>query len=509
MTVVLKKISLVINCKKLIFLLVFFFLFSNQSAYSQRTTLKKITLHGDSLAIFLFDGNIILSSELDSTKTLITLDFSNSLLDNSVNNFQNVGNIKQINSKTKKNNVVVQIQTTEPTGYTTYFDAITKQLYVNLFNWKDLNEAEDLFHTSLLALEEGLDSIAFSYLSHSLQKGFLKASILIAVQEFKKGKINRAFKYSEIGEYHTGEYPQVLLIRSAIFNSRGDSATARVIENKYKKIAGGDIIPLKIPKLRIEGDTLSIAEIRLIDSLCQTLMQLQKDTTESEFKRFNALFDTTNNKNQEKQLVQSFYDNIPLWLQLLIGAAFASIILLLYFYFRWRTLQVKAKMSKTRQKAIEKMQSEKIKDKTTKPKVPQSKVAQKYAQQSQDLSDAKPSIQENIEPITPDKANKIEAALLSIKEEKLKEQQEIIQERQSSRPRSNAKIELATNLMNEQKRIKQQKIKDLPSELIDKSEKIKKIANELGLEENSLEIKKTVDNILKDQSKLDKLSGKL
>ena len=338
--------------------------------------------------------------------------------------------------------------------------------------------------------------------------GYLKASNILSLNEFKLGRISRALKYSEIGEYYTDEFPQVLLIRAAILKHKGDSSTAKVIENKYRQLTGNEIIPLKIPKTRISGDTLSITEIHLIDSLYQGLMMSQSDTLNPELSRFNALFDTNSTTKNEKELVESFYDSIPFWLQLVIGGVFAGSMLLLYFYFRWRTLQVKAKMSKTRQKAIEKSQLEKSKAKETKAKVPPSTLKQKY-NPKQNAENQESEKTDKLEPITPEKASQIEAALKSIKQEKIKEQQETIIEKQSTKQHSNAKIELATNLINEQKRIKQQKIMSIPDDLVSKSEKIKSIANELGLEENSLEIKKTVDNLLKDKTKIEKLTGKL
>ena len=140
----------------------------NISLYSQRTTLTKINTKGDSLVIFQFDGHVQYFSELDSLKTQVTLQFNNTSLSNSVNNFQNVGNIKQIISKTTNKNTLVQLTTLEPVGYTTYLDPITKQLYLNILNWKELTPAEDAYHTGLLSLEEGLDSIASVYLSQSL-----------------------------------------------------------------------------------------------------------------------------------------------------------------------------------------------------------------------------------------------------------------------------------------------------------------------------------------------------
>lgn len=495
--------------EKLIFFLFIIVFFANINSYSQRTALNKIKIQGDSLVIFQFDANTKYKSDLDSTKTIISLEFGNATLSNSVDNYQNVGIIKQISSKTKNNNVLVQVVTNEQTGFTTYFDLITKQLYLYLFSWKQLNPAEDLFHTALLSLEEGLDSLALVYFHQSLEKGYPKAAILMSLIEFKIGRINRSLKFSEIGEYYTGEYPQVLIIRSEILKYRGDSSTANILVNKYKQIAGNDPILIKIPKLQQNGDTLSLNEIHLIDSLYQELMQAKSDTIDAELTRFNAIFDTTAKSAKDQELVKSFYDNIPLWLQIIIGVVLAGTMLVLYYYFRWRTLQIKAKMSKARQKAIEKAQEQKATPQP-KTKVPTATVQQKYQQQSTaEKSRAKSETTESIAPITSEKVNQIEAALQSIKQEKLKEQQETILEKQSGRQRPDAKIELATNLLNEQKRIKQQKIQSIPPDLVAKSQKIKQIANELGLEENSLEIKKAVDNLLKDKSKIEKLTGKL
>lgn len=477
---------------------------------AQRTTLTKITPYQDTIIIFQFDGNIKYTNELDSNKTKITIIVSNSLISNTVNNFQNIGNISQIASKTKNNNTIIEIFTKNPTGYTTFFDKITKKLYLFLFNWKELNEAEDLFHTGLLALEDELDSIGFDYLYKSLQRGYYDASSIISLTELIRGNLNRAFKYSEISEYTQTTFPQVLLLRSSIYKFRGDSINAKTLENKYRQLATNENINLTLPKTRSESDTLTVEEIRLIDSLCQNLMNTTKDTLDPELARFNQIFDTTKvtTNNQEQQ--KTFFESIPLWIQIASGILFAGIMLLLYYYFRWRTLQLKAKMSKERQKAIEKSQKQKSKATAPpKPKVPASAINQKYASKSQEQEIKPEEIKENIQPITPEKASQIEAALNAIKEEKFKEQQQQIQEKHPSTQRSDAKIEIATNLINEQKKIKQQKLSSIPPDIITKSEKIKQIANELGIEEKSIEIKKSVESLLKNTQNLDKLQKKL
>jgi len=65
------------------------------------------------------------------------------------------------------------------------------------------------------------------------------------------------------------------------------------------------------------------------------------------------------------------------------------------------------------------------------------------------------------------------------------------------------------NLAEEQKRLKQEKVLQTSADLYTTGEKLKTTAKKLGLEENTIEIKQAIANLINDKSKLQEMQSKL
>jgi len=64
-------------------------------------------------------------------------------------------------------------------------------------------------------------------------------------------------------------------------------------------------------------------------------------------------------------------------------------------------------------------------------------------------------------------------------------------------------------LAEEQKRLKQEKVLQTSADLYTTGEKLKTTAKKLGLEENTIEIKQAIANLINDKSKLQEMQSKL
>ena len=501
--------------KYLLFNLLIFFamlLLANVVALSQNNLSKpnfnKIEISGDTLIRFFLSSDAKYNVSLDSSKRKITVTLFNTFLNNSVNNIQEKGIFQQIHSITKHNDVIVEIQLNEKRGYTSFQTPISHQILINIVDWKNISKAEDLFNTALLAYEDTLNDVASKYLNNSMILGDAKAALIQSLVNFKLGKINRAVKFSEFGEYSANYSPDILILRANYFKSKNDTFHFNNLAEKYKSLTGESLPIITLPTSNNNSDTLSYLEILTIDSLSSTVANHTDTSRNAEMKRFDKIFahsDTINTNN--KSTNTDFWSSLSLLTKAIIISAVVFILLLFVFYLRWRNLQVKANISKARQKAIEESRKKQI----AKPKYP-SNVVNKFSKTNESAPSTEPSTKTAPEQthFVEEKVRKVEEIIASIKsQKKLSENEDLNLPQQSQQSQAiPAKIEIARSIYEEQKRIKEEKIKNINNEIINKTDKLKSIAKKIGIEENSLEMKKSIAELTKDKNSIESLSSK-
>lgn len=504
--------------------LMFLFAFSFCLAQNQvnRPTLSKVEVQGDSLVRLYVDGNVPFRSSLDSTKTIIKLNLQNTFLNNSVNNIQNTSIFKQIHSYVNKTDVIVEVQLYDKRGYTTFSSPISHQILLNIVDWKNLTKAEDYFHTALLAIEDSVNDAAKKYLQNSILLGNSKAAAVEALLALKNGEINRALKFSDFGVLSANYLPDILILRANIFKAKGDTFHFKQAAEEYQKITGNSFFNIKLPKIVIPTDTLTLNEIALIDSLTQVYHNTQAENSEPELKKFEKYFANQDTiKQNKKEISKDFWGLLPFWLQAILVSVAAFVILLLIFYLRWRNLQVKAKISKTRQSVIETNRQKP----TAKTKYPQAAVnkyqdvekkaetsSQKSSSQKTNTQSPKGTSTKMTEesPISEEKVKKVEEIIEAIKSAKREQADENITQ-EEDKPQAKtipAKIEIARSIAEEQKKIKEEKLSEIDNTIYNKTEKLKSVAKKIGIEENTIEMKNSISKLAKDKNSIDLLSSK-
>ena len=489
------------------------FLISASNIYA-KPILQKIEIDSLNHIICCFDQVPIYVSKLDSTKYSLTIEFKNTFISNQVSPIENRGIIQRLYFASKDSNLILSIQFKDKSGYTTLIEPYSQRIVINIFNWLNLSKSEDYFHTGLLALEDSLYNIAEGYLRESALLGNPKAAAILAMIYSNQRKINRATKYSELGKYEANYFPDINNILANIYKYKSDTLNFAKYKNEFEKRAGKQFVPLYFAS-NIATDTLSMIEAKNLDSLIYYYQsQARTDSANPEFSRFNKLFDSSYKANTTSTDAQkSRLSSFPLWLKAVIGVVLAFVIVLISQYIRWRNIQTKVKQSKQKEQTKKENQppTSAGQQSTKFPTVPP-QIFSTYLQNQSTPQESTSDIQQNISKqtqessfdITEEKVKQISDVLENIKA--TKEEQQI--KPKFTQPPLSAKLELALNLAEEQKRIKQQKIEETKLDLTATSDKLKSTAKKLGLEENTIEIKQAIANLITDKSKLEELQSK-
>lgn len=103
----------------------------------------------------------------------------------------------------------VYVTAARPTGYTLVWLPYSRCLLLTLVNWDELPPSADLYHSALLALELGSDTVADSLLAEALHRGHSDAAVLAAVRALMNGKpltalqhIRRASSRSSLPDFY-------------------------------------------------------------------------------------------------------------------------------------------------------------------------------------------------------------------------------------------------------------------------------------------------------------------
>jgi hypothetical protein len=489
------------------------FVLFTQSIFA-KPILQKIEIGSLNNIICSFEQIPKYSIKLDSTKTNLTIEFKNTFISNQVSSIENQRIVQLINFSTNHSNLIFNIKLKEKSGYSSLIEPYSQRIIINLFNWSNLSKNEDLFHTGLLALEDTLYNTAEKYLYESTMLGNTKSAAILSMIYANQKKINRATKFSALGKYEAMYFPDINNILANIYKYKSDSINFLKYKNEFEKQTSKKLFPIFFSS-NIPSDTLSNIENHILDSLIYFYQsQIQSNTANSDFSRFNKLFDSNYNEQADSSSKQSSsWNALPLWLKAIIGVIAAFLIVLIFQYFRWRNMQIKMKQSKQKEQAKQsnlKKTSPEVNEKKS-PTVPP-QILDAYLQNQPTTKESiptenqtsSPQPQESLE-ITEEKVKQLSNILENIKSTKEEESQ---RKSKLTQPPLSAKLELALNLAEEQKRIKQNKIEMSQNDLSSSSDKLKSTAKKLGLEENTIEIKQAIENLINDKSKLAELQSK-
>ena len=458
--------------------------------------------------VFLFFRNypINFKSNLSDDKMKIILNLNNCLVADSVRMKQGKGIINDVYVNSQKNGIAIYISLNEQTGYTAVSLPFTRSILVETFRWVQLTPSEDTLRQGLLALEDNITEVAQRLLFAASVRQEPLAAFYLGLMYLQQGKINSALHNFRFAELHGVDIPDLYAALSQVYSIKDQLDSASKYAKLFQSKTGFTYSP-KIPIANIiETDTIClepVSHLSLVSKVSQDSLSI-KDTSELAKKFESILKDTVKTEDE----IPAIYKQI---LTYIVGVVAGLIMLIVYLYLRWRQKKQKEVINKSRQPK-DKNTSAKTEQKKNKDITAKLMAARAYSQSQKNTIDDKKqekpeSKTENIK--FEDKQRAIENIIEEIRSEQAEKETntQVSDIEPNPQPKKvvSAKFEIAMNLVEEQRKIKQKNIEKLGKEFIIETSRLNEIARSLGIEKGSLETRKAIENIEKDPERMQKL----
>ena len=491
------------------------------------------------LSLSLTNLDVKINNKLSADKKKITAEMPN-LLNNKFKDtiLFGEGIIKQV--KFDKNSVEIELK--EVRGYTVAELPYTNEIVIEVFDWNKLSEGEEAYRMALLGLEDDLIEVAKPDLLRAVKSDIADAGTFLGLILLKEGKINSAQKNFQFAELKGSIFAENYAALTQIYKIKKDTTNSKLYEEKYKEKTGNNNIPqIDLPEI-IEKEEECLEPVSHLDEFLDKYKK-EADTTDKQ-KEENSFQNILAKDTTTKDIGKiDTYKTIAKY-AIAVVAAFA--LLLLYWYLKWRKKQLeKIEQKKVTQQKVNKKEADttgkqKVKknhkdnkneksnnekqsfgtviDRTIAEEVPyiQNIQTQKVAKtENKETETDKYSINEqdnNIRqqqttleyPSSPEERSQKANELLAIMQENIKKSETNNAKTQKQLPT----VELASRLADEQKRIKEKQLSDLPEILELDENKINAISKKIGIEKSGLETRKTLNKIENDEEEISKLSKK-
>ncbi len=429
-------------------------------------------------------------SQLDNTKTNITIKLKDAIARVKSDTLLGEGIINKVSIQRSSTNIDLSISLKSPRGYTITPLEYSRALVVEVFDWNSLSPPEDNYRMGQLALMDNLAS-ARLYFEKAFSENIANAGYYLGMIYLKANEVQKAkeifLKAQTLGTDIVDNYAALAQVCQAL----GDSNKFQ----EYRKKFISNTVSLSYNPIEIDS-TLRDSIFKSVNDFFPLVESQSTDT----------LTDGKKEIPQEKQISNTNYGNesetgstISLFYKVLIflvGTVILMSIMLVTLYLRWkkqRTKQMNEKFASEFQSEQEKIHS-------------YSGVAIKLYQKAEE-SKTEISTQENLPP------NPINQHIRQLAEEILATKQKIeleeVQQEPTPSPSSTKqKISprLAMQIQHEQEELIRRKLLQLANIPLENSqEKMLEISKRLGIPMSSLFAKKNIEAMSKDKSIIEKL----
>ena len=460
----------------------------------------------------------------------------------------------------KNKNTFLSLSLSEQRGFTIAKLPYSTGLVVEVFDWNKLDSDEEAYRLGLLSLKDNEIELAEPDLLKGTNAGIGDAAFFLGSIHLSKGKINTALKLFLFADLKKTTINDNYAALSQIYTYKKQNAEAEKYAKIYKTNTGNTNVPvIQFPQI-IESGELSDM-FPSIDSMLlnaeQILVDSMPDTTQSDTAKVE-LKDTIPPENDNESI---WVSNDYLLTKYVVGIAIALILFVVYLYLKWRNKKLlefqeaqlnspqpsnKTSIKPNNNTSFKEVMEEKIneskehkkqnQDNTKENKEPKKPDENKKNNKQTELINLNKNIQKQIKKTNNDNKkaastskidyNKNAGDLLNyidkIKEEGIVVKSDSIlkSELELSNINANrnknlnninrtntANVDLASRLLSEQKKLKQEKLSNLSTEKLT-PEKINEIAKKIGIDKGSLETKQNLDNIMQNEEELKKLKEK-
>lgn len=408
----------------------------------------------------------------------------------------------------------------------------------------------------LLSLITNDNDLAAADLLKATNSDQADAGFFLGLINLQKGKINTAHKLFQFAEAKSTTINDNFAALAQVYFYKKQNENADKYNNLYKSKLPANLsitpTPVPLPPIVEQGETADA--MPHLDSIIA--LQVPTDTTVKDtLAQDSTKKDTTKVATAEPE--ESIWEaENYLLVKYVAGIAVAAILLLVYLYLKWRNKQLLLQQQQAKEKKVvadkanaknfsQMMEDEKKKQAAPAKATPAKEVAPKPAATAKEKAGGSKSVEEMIAAnLTNPAQHKAEGVanykknadnLLSLidnmKAEDVIKSDSILQaelsnanmnagkaafgakkqlqnQMNTSTKPNTANVELANRLVNEQKRIQQEKLAKLDNALAIKPEKIKDIAQKIGIDKGSIETKQHLEKLLANEKEFEKLSEK-
>ena len=443
------------------------------------------------------------------------------------------GIIKKVELIKKNKNTFLTLSLADARGYNIAKLPYSMGLIVEVFDWKQLDSAEEAYRMGLLSLIDDEVELAEVDLLKGVNGGIGDAGFFLGSIKLEKGKINTALKLFHFADFKKTSINDNYIALNQIYIHKKQNDKAEKYAKIYKANTGNTTIPtIQFPQITETGELSE--PLPHIDSVLNTEQNLvdfmPDDTTKIDTNKV-AGRDTTAVKNEESIWEAENY----LLIKYAVGIAIALILFVVYLYLKWRNKQLRAieeyKISKNKQQKsptaekknkadFNKLMNEKMKEHKSIKKSPTAKIVSqqpneennKGNQNGKSTSTTKPDYKKNANDLL-NFIDKIKKEDVIVKSDSVVKSELEVANFKASKSSSTinrtntANVDLASRLLNEQKKMKQEKLSNLSKTEKLTPEKIDEVAKKIGISKGSLETKQNLDK-LQNEDELKKLREK-
>ncbi|MCX6154049.1 MAG: hypothetical protein NT007_07815 [Candidatus Kapabacteria bacterium] len=167
-------------------------IFSNSLLLS-KSKINKIDINPlNRVNFYLSEEPSSYNTELSTDKKKIILKINNCDIDESAREVHNSGIISDVYSFKKGENIELSLILRDKRGFTTYIHPYSRCLSVDIFAWDKISPEEDSYRSGLLALESELLPVAKNYFQSSVKGGNANAAAVLGILLLKESEFIKA-----------------------------------------------------------------------------------------------------------------------------------------------------------------------------------------------------------------------------------------------------------------------------------------------------------------------------
>ncbi len=480
--------------KKVAYLSIFFLYCSAYLLFSQVNSIKRFVINPlNRVTIYCDNIPKNFTSDYDESKNSVLIAFEGNSIKFPKDTTRGEGIVDYVFAKNIGNAIQIEIKLKAKRGYSVVPLEFSKAIMVEVFDWNSLSPAEDNYRMGQLALLHNL-AVARHYFEKAYEQNLGNSGFFLGFLYLKAGNFRKAEEVLRKANLLGCNIADLNAALAQAYDYLGDKNLSAKFRNLFLQNTYG------ISYAPIETDS------SLVDSIFKQIesdLVIEEDTGFPKVENFDKAFADTTEKFQDTSSIASETSidktsNIVkrILYGFLVALLFFFVVLLVLFY-KWR------KIKTTGVRFQEQLREE---AKNIEAEQNRTESQAQATQQDKPINYLNPKVKELAQEIIEIKRKELEQTEEEIPNEELSNKEDIVEAKTITK---SPRLEIARQIQREQEEILRKKLQSLELKIDNLNpEKLKELAEQLGIPKSSLLAKINVDSVSKDKKLIDKLKSK-